>query len=990
MKPTHSPLAQRDGSPIQRPARRGWRVPGQITALAALALLLWAIVGRGIPASSTPLSAWTWQPGPDLNFPRYNHTATLLPDGRVVVIGGISDVNNATRLNSAEIYDPVANTWTLAAGASNSFRNQHTATLLQDGRILVIGGDANFGGVVNSAEIFDPATGQFTPVASPGPMAQHTAVRLQDGSVLVFGGYSGYTGSSPDYILYAMRYNVATDAWTFAGQTDLYEPMGAILGDGQVIALARGLGGAKLYNPATNSWAMAPNLPAVNWVNFWGVSLTPLGGGAYFAGYGEAVTFSGGWSGVSSLLRNRSVHAATAVGNGVMLIGGIDANYSKFTEAEIGGVSAGHLQVARTWHTATTLQDGRVLVVGGQGAGVTVLSSTEIGEPAGFATATPTPTFTVMPTPTHTPTATPTPTGTPTLTPTSTATNTPTATPTRVRNGLIAGRVWRDEGWVAGLANPPDARIWGIWEGEPGVAGVTVELESPGADGDWNTTEDNTFDGVVTGASGHYTFTTLYTGKPNGDPMPYSIFFEPPSGLRFVDANVGNDDAVDSDAEYESPVAQESWAAGASIMLSPSQPAQRHVDAGLYRNAVGGRVWLDEDGDGIQDSTEPGIENLGVGLVRGTIAGGAPDRFVQTDSTGNFTITHVRPDDNLLAIRPINHEPSPVNQGGDDSLDSEGRASDCWPSLGCPLFIPVRPGSNAVTPSQDFGLIPQGHITVLAEVVHVNEKGLTDIQPRAGVSLTLYLMPEQQPPQQIVNKSSDSSGVAQFQWLKSGRYQLLGERPGSLLVLNTVGWDQVGPALLQSRPQSLLNLASYDKTDVVKELSLQFYQPDASGPATPNGGGSVSTGSSVQRSGRESRGVSLTVPPGAVTQTVTLHLTDLAASADVGPALPNPAGHAASDYGFLWDVSVGDVQQSAFTLTLPATATLSGIGPEVDLAEAVLRRWDSQRTAWVDPAPECTVTPRTAPSASFQICRSGRYGLFMPAASQIFLPSVRR
>lgn len=954
-------------------------------ALCLLAVtLLWA--SPRLAAESAAPASWSWVAGPDLNIPRYGHTATLLPDGRVVVIGGISDVNNATRLNSAEIYDPATNIWTLAAGQSNSFRNQHTATLLQDGRILVIGGDANFGGVVNSAEIFDPATGQFTPVASPGPMAQHTAVRLQDGSVLVFGGYSGYTGNSPDYILYAMRYNAATDIWSFAGQNDLYEPMGTILGDGQVLALARGLGGAKLYNPATNSWAAAPNLPAVNWDNFWGVSLTPLNGNAYFAGYGEAVTFGGGWSGVSNLLRNRSIHAATVVDNGVMLIGGIDANFNKFTEAEIGGATAGNLQVGRTWHTATTLQNGRVLVAGGQGAGVTVLNSTEIGASAGAATSTPTPTFTVTPTPTNTPTATNTPTVTPTPTHTPTATNTPTATPTRVRNGLIAGRVWRDEGWVAGLANPPDARVWGVWEGEPGVAGVTVELESPGEDGDWNTTHDNTFDAVVTGAGGHYTFTALYTGKPNGDPMPYAIYFKPPPGLRFVDANVGSDDAVDSDAQDEQFLTQDRWVAGASVMLAPSQPAQGRVDAGLYRNEVAGRVWLDEDGDGIQDLTEPGIENLGIGLIRGTVAGGAPERFVQTDSTGRYTITHVRPEDNLLVIAPIHHEPSPANQGGDDSLDSEGRPSDCWPSPGCPLFIPVRPDSNVVTPAQDFGLIPQGRITVLVEVIHVNEKGLTDIQPKAGISLTLYAMPPQPPPQQVANKNSDGTGAAQFQWLKSGLYQLLGTRPGSLLLYNQAAFSQVRPDLLQSRMQSL-NLASLDKGDVIKELSLQFYQPDASGSATPNGGGSVSTSGSFRRSSGESRGVTLVVPPGAVTQTVTLHLTRLAASATLSETGAAP-GYWPTDYGFLWDVSVADVQQSSFPMTLPATVTFIGIGGEIDLNKTVLLRWDEEM-GWVEPESNCSAAHDASRATNFQVCRTGRYGIFAPG-NEVFLPFVTR
>jgi hypothetical protein len=139
------------------------RVMLSVLSAACLALclvvvaLLWP--GPRLGAESAAPTSWTWTAGPTLNQLRYHHTATLLQDGRVVVIGGISDVNNATRLNTAEVYDPVTNSWTLYPNGSNSFRNQHTATLLQDGRILVIGGDANFGGVVNSAEIFDPVAG---------------------------------------------------------------------------------------------------------------------------------------------------------------------------------------------------------------------------------------------------------------------------------------------------------------------------------------------------------------------------------------------------------------------------------------------------------------------------------------------------------------------------------------------------------------------------------------------------------------------------------------------------------------------------------------------------------------------------------------------------------------------------------------------------------------------------------------------------------------
>jgi hypothetical protein len=78
---------------------------------------------------------------PRLNIPRYKHTATLLPDGRVVVIGGHS---GAFRLNSVEIFDPDTDSWRLLPTGSAADRHNHTAILLADGKILIIGGDANF------------------------------------------------------------------------------------------------------------------------------------------------------------------------------------------------------------------------------------------------------------------------------------------------------------------------------------------------------------------------------------------------------------------------------------------------------------------------------------------------------------------------------------------------------------------------------------------------------------------------------------------------------------------------------------------------------------------------------------------------------------------------------------------------------------------------------------------------------------------------------
>src|SRR5713101_1584991 len=96
-----------------------------------------------------------------MQAPRAGHTATVLSGGRVLVAGGTTSGGGIT--NSAEIYDPSADSWTLLSGTMVDARSGHTASLLPDGRVLLAGGQSSGGGI-NSLEIFDPSSGHFSGV----------------------------------------------------------------------------------------------------------------------------------------------------------------------------------------------------------------------------------------------------------------------------------------------------------------------------------------------------------------------------------------------------------------------------------------------------------------------------------------------------------------------------------------------------------------------------------------------------------------------------------------------------------------------------------------------------------------------------------------------------------------------------------------------------------------------------------------------------------
>lgn len=197
---------------------------------------------------------------------RFNHTATLLTNGHVLIAGGGgptglgsgSSVGSAPGLVSAELYDPAAGTFT-RTGSMTVARYWHSATLLPNGSILIAGG-GNGTAPLASAELYDPARATFAVTAAMATARYlQTATRLADGKVLIVGGYADGVGS----LASAELYDPSTDAFSPAGsmRDTRFEHTATLLNDGRILIVAGGstdesiddgarLVTAELYQPA--------------------------------------------------------------------------------------------------------------------------------------------------------------------------------------------------------------------------------------------------------------------------------------------------------------------------------------------------------------------------------------------------------------------------------------------------------------------------------------------------------------------------------------------------------------------------------------------------------------------------------------------------------------------------------------------------------------------------------------------------------------------
>ncbi|MFN8540478.1 MAG: kelch repeat-containing protein [Thermomicrobiales bacterium] len=289
--------------------------------------------------------AKSWSSAAPALTARTNHTATMLPDGSILVVGGMKPVC-CGGMASAERYVPGKNAW-FPAWPMATERANHTATLLNNGKVLVVGGytqgnTPNAPGTIHaSAELYDPATNSWSPAASLAtPRTQHTATRLADGTVLVVGG------AGPNGTMYsAERYDPVANSWNPAGTLTNAPRTGhtaTLLQDNTVLVI----GGdkqksAERYNPATNSWSGAGSLVGPRGGH--SATLTTTGEVLVAGGWGAGGTLAtseryypatNSWIQGSNMAAGRGDHAAVLVGGMILVVGGRDSNGTPQKSAE--------------------------------------------------------------------------------------------------------------------------------------------------------------------------------------------------------------------------------------------------------------------------------------------------------------------------------------------------------------------------------------------------------------------------------------------------------------------------------------------------------------------------------------------------------------------------------------------------------------------------------------------------------------------------------
>ena len=284
---------------------------------------------------------------------RLRATGTLLASGKVLVAGGTTRFGASYTLASAEIYDPTVGTFA-ATGSMATPRMLATATRLQNGTVLIVGGITSNGSTTPSAEIYDPTTGTFSATGSlASERYTHSAVLLQNGSVLIVGG-ADTTGHA-------------------VSSSEIYDPSTGTFSTGGSMTQSR----SSTFTAVLDDWSV----------------LVAGGADSSSAILATAETFNAAGSVASSTTGTLPVAvfqgSATRLGNGdVLLVGGRNSSYSPVASAAIYDhlartfrATTGSMSVAAYHVGSVLLDDGTVLTITGATSSGFV-SRAEIYDPA--------------------------------------------------------------------------------------------------------------------------------------------------------------------------------------------------------------------------------------------------------------------------------------------------------------------------------------------------------------------------------------------------------------------------------------------------------------------------------------------------------------------------------------------------------------------------------------------------------------------------------
>lgn len=367
------------------------RATGVITGTAlALTLLLGLLGGPGAARAE----AGDFAPTGSMSVPRFHHTQSALQDGKALIVGGLGESCGflcVETWDTAELYDPDAGTFS-ATGSLALGRSYQTATVLLDGRVLIAGGwpaMMPFGGATDTAEIYDPDTGQFSDTGSMNtPRKSHTASLLADGTVLITGGLNESNEPQPSAEVYDPETGTFTN--TDSMTTPRYGQTASPLSSGKVlVAGGRSTGAiptatAELYDPDSGTFSETGSMTTPRGLQ----TASLLADGRVLVAGGDTTALlpsptetaeiydpgTGGFSATGSMSVPRSAQTGTTLASGdVLIAGGEDPDAIPMQTAENYSpgagtfIATGTMTTARRDAAASSLGDGKVLVTGGYG-----------------------------------------------------------------------------------------------------------------------------------------------------------------------------------------------------------------------------------------------------------------------------------------------------------------------------------------------------------------------------------------------------------------------------------------------------------------------------------------------------------------------------------------------------------------------------------------------------------------------------------------------